>query len=104
MKPSLRAVVTAIVLAVPLAISSPAHAANSLTMLGADVSSLQRSLDLGAKYYNKAGSAADPYDILKSAGANYMRLRIWNSRPAATTTRPRSSSRPRRSRPRASSC
>ena len=78
MKPSLRAVVIAIVLAVPLAISSPAHAA-SLTMLGADVSSLQRSLDLGAKYYNKAGSAADPYDILKSAGANYMRLRIWNN-------------------------
>ncbi|MFL6116518.1 MAG: glycosyl hydrolase 53 family protein, partial [Catenulispora sp.] len=79
MKPSLRAVVTAIVLAVPLAICSPAHAANTLTMLGADVSSLQRSLDLGAKYYNKSGAAADPYDILKSAGANYMRLRIWNN-------------------------
>src|SRR6185295_1626756 len=80
MKPSLKAaVVTAIVLAVPLAVSSPAHAANTLTMRGADVSSLQRSLDLGAKYYNKAGSAADPYDILKSAGANYLRLRVWNN-------------------------
>ena len=80
MKPSLKAaVLTAIVLAVPAAVSSPAHAANTLTMLGADVSSLQRSLDLGAKYYNKAGTAADPYDILKSAGANYMRLRIWNN-------------------------
>src|SRR5690242_20614247 len=80
MKPSLRAaLVTAIVLAVSVALSSSAQAANTLTMLGADVSSLQRSLDLGAKYYNKAGSAADPYDILKSAGANYMRLRIWNN-------------------------
>jgi len=80
MKPSLKAaVLTAIVLAVPAAVSSPAHAANTLTMRGADVSSLQRSLDLGAKYYNKAGTAADPYDILKSAGANYMRLRIWNN-------------------------
>jgi arabinogalactan endo-1,4-beta-galactosidase len=79
MKPSWRAVVTAIVLAVPLAVATPAHAANTLTMLGADVSSLQRSLDLGARYYNKSGTAADPYVILKSAGANYMRLRIWNN-------------------------
>jgi arabinogalactan endo-1,4-beta-galactosidase len=80
MKPSLRAVAAALVLAVPLALSAtPAQAANTLSYLGADVSSLQRSLDLGAKYYNSAGTASDPYDILKSAGANYMRLRIWNN-------------------------
>ena len=79
MKPSIRALVTAAVLAVTLGSAAPAHAANTLAMLGADVSTLQRSLDLGAKYYNKSGAAADPYDILKSAGANYMRLRVWNS-------------------------
>jgi arabinogalactan endo-1,4-beta-galactosidase len=71
--------VTAI-LAVPLVFSfTPSQAATPLTMLGADVSSLQRSLDLGAKYYTAAGTQANPYDILKSAGANYMRLRIWNN-------------------------
>ena len=56
-----------------------ASAATTLTMLGADVSSVQRSLDLGAKYYNAAGAAADPLDILKSKGLNYARLRVWNS-------------------------
>ncbi|HEY9523808.1 MAG TPA: glycosyl hydrolase 53 family protein [Thermopolyspora sp.] len=57
---------------------SPALAANSLTMRGADVSSVQRSLDLGAKYYNASGTAADPLDILAGVGLNYVRLRIWN--------------------------
>src|SRR6185369_12089112 len=76
---AVRAIVAgALAAAVVVANPSPAHAA-TLTMLGADVSSLQRSLDLGAKYYNKAGAAADPYDILRSAGVNYMRLRIWNN-------------------------
>ena len=58
---------------------SPAAAATTLTMLGADVSSLQRSLDLGARYYNASGTQQDPLDILKGAGANYVRLRIWNN-------------------------
>jgi hypothetical protein len=31
-----------------------------MTMLGADVSTLQRSLHLGAKYYDDAGVSADP--------------------------------------------
>jgi arabinogalactan endo-1,4-beta-galactosidase len=81
MKPSLRAAFAAAVLStVPLAVAgTAAHAANTLSMLGADVSSLQRSLDLGARYYNASGSAADPLDILKSKGLNYARLRVWNS-------------------------
>jgi arabinogalactan endo-1,4-beta-galactosidase len=81
MKPSLRAVLTAVALAVPavLAAAPGAHAAGGLTMLGADISSLQRSEDLGAKYYNAAGTAADPLDILKSKGLDYARLRVWNS-------------------------
>ncbi|GGN42631.1 arabinogalactan endo-1,4-beta-galactosidase [Actinoplanes campanulatus] len=79
MKPSLRAAFTAAVLAVSVVLApAPAQAA-SLTMLGADVSSLQRTLDLGGKYYNASGVAANPYDILKTAGVNYARLRVWNN-------------------------
>jgi arabinogalactan endo-1,4-beta-galactosidase len=48
-------------------------------MLGADVSSLQRSEDLGQKYYNASGTQQDPLDILKGVGVNYIRLRIWNN-------------------------
>ncbi|WP_197030137.1 glycosyl hydrolase 53 family protein [Cellulomonas sp. URHE0023] len=72
----------AVVLAAPalaLTIAPPAQAANSLTMLGADVSSLQRSLDLGVKYYNASGAQANPLDTLKTAGMNYARLRVWNN-------------------------
>src|SRR3954468_17108130 len=56
-----------------------ASAAGSLTMLGADVSTAQRALDLGAKYYDASGSAKDPLDILKGLGVNYVRLRVWNN-------------------------
>ncbi|MGI5155666.1 glycoside hydrolase family 53 protein [Microbispora sp. CA-102843] len=59
--------------------AQPAHAATTLTMLGADVSSVQRSLDLGAKYYDASGNQKDPLDILKGVGVNYVRLRIWNN-------------------------
>src|SRR5437762_1681988 len=57
----------------------PASAAGSLSMLGADVSSVQRALDLGARYYDASGTARDPLDILTSIGVNYVRLRIWNN-------------------------
>jgi arabinogalactan endo-1,4-beta-galactosidase len=67
--------------------ATPAHAATTLTMLGADVSSLQRSVDLGAKYYNAAGTAADALDIIKSAGANYARLRVWNNPASGYNTK-----------------
>lgn len=53
--------------------------AASMSMLGADVSSVQRTLDLGGSYYDAAGAKKDPLDILKSKGANYARLRIWNN-------------------------
>ncbi|MEV4727110.1 glycoside hydrolase family 53 protein [Micromonospora humida] len=68
--------------ALPAALLGPptsASAANTLTMLGADVSSVQRSLDLGARYYDAAGTARDPLDILKGIGVNYVRLRVWNN-------------------------
>ena len=73
------AALLASVAATPLVAPVPAAAANTLTMLGADVSSVQRSLDLGAKYYNAAGTVQDPLDILKANGVNYARLRVWNN-------------------------
>ncbi|WP_199511216.1 glycoside hydrolase family 53 protein [Nucisporomicrobium flavum] len=76
----LRAVVAVLATAaLGLTVPAPATAAGTLSMLGADVSSLQRSLDLGAKYYDAAGTARDPMDILRSAGLNYARLRVWNN-------------------------
>ena len=59
--------------------STDVSAAAMLSMLGADVSSLQRALDLGQKYYNASGTQQHPLDILKGVGVNYIRLRIWNN-------------------------
>jgi arabinogalactan endo-1,4-beta-galactosidase len=70
--------VTATALAAVCLASTDASAA-PLTMLGADVSSLQRALDLGAPYYDAAGTRRDPLDILKGLGVNYVRLRVWNN-------------------------
>ncbi len=56
-----------------------AEQAVSMSMLGADVSSLQRTLELGGSYYDAAGVKKDPLDILKSKGVNYARLRVFNS-------------------------
>lgn len=58
--------------------TTTASAANALSMRGADLSTTQRALDLGAKYYDAGGNARDPLDILKDAGVNYVRLRVWN--------------------------
>jgi arabinogalactan endo-1,4-beta-galactosidase len=62
-----------------IAVGTPVSAASTLTMRGADVSTVQRALDLGAKYYDAGGTARDPLDILKGVGVNYIRLRIWNN-------------------------
>ncbi|WP_200940530.1 glycosyl hydrolase 53 family protein [Cellulomonas sp. Leaf334] len=73
--------------AAAVAVPSPVQAANSLSMLGGDVSSLQRSLDLGVKYYDANGSQKHPLDILKGAGMNYARLRVFNN-PASGYNNP----------------
>ncbi|GHG41624.1 MULTISPECIES: glycosyl hydrolase 53 family protein [Amycolatopsis] len=70
----LAAVILSVVLPAPAA-----SAANTLTVLGADVSTAQRALDSGAKYSDANGIAGDPLDILKGAGVNYVRLRVWNN-------------------------
>jgi arabinogalactan endo-1,4-beta-galactosidase len=72
-------VATLVLPAAILAVSWPASAASTLTMRGADVSTVQRALDVGAKYYDANGTARDPLDILKGIGVNYIRLRIWNN-------------------------
>jgi arabinogalactan endo-1,4-beta-galactosidase len=71
-------------LAAVLAIGPAIASAGPLTMLGADVSSVQRTLDLGGRYFDASGTARDPLDILKSIGVNYIRLRVWNN-PASGT-------------------
>lgn len=71
-------------LAVTLA--DPARAA-TLSIRGADVSSVQRSLDLGAKYYDATGAAKDPLDILKAKGVNTVRLRVWNNPASGWNTK-----------------
>lgn len=55
---------------------------STLTIRGADVSSLQRALDLGTQYYNAHGIPQHPLDILKEIGVNYIRLRLWNNPPS----------------------
>jgi arabinogalactan endo-1,4-beta-galactosidase len=74
------AVLALLVVAIVVTHAQPQLAqASSLSMLGADVSSLQRAEDLGQKYFYANGSQGDPLQILKSNGVNYIRLRIWNN-------------------------
>lgn len=68
---------TLLTITISTGLSTPAHAASTLSMLGADVSSLQHAEDLGAKYFYPNGTAGDPLQILKDNGVNYVRLRIW---------------------------
>src|SRR6185295_16593168 len=56
---TLRTLAALIPIAALSLIATPAQAAPTLSMLGADVSSLQRSQDLGARYYDTAGTARD---------------------------------------------
>ncbi|MEV6342557.1 glycosyl hydrolase 53 family protein [Actinoplanes sp. NPDC051851] len=71
------AILAAGLLLIPAAPAS-AHA-REVPMRGADVSTLPRALDLGATFYDARGRRANPYDILKQAGVNYVRLRVWNN-------------------------
>lgn len=49
----------------------------ALSYLGADISSLNKSEDMGGLYYYSDGRQADALQILKDAGLNYARLRVW---------------------------
>lgn len=57
--------------------AAPPAAGTPLSMLGADVSSLQRSEDLGGVYKTETGVQRDALQILKDHKVNYIRLRAW---------------------------
>jgi arabinogalactan endo-1,4-beta-galactosidase len=61
----------------------------TMSMLGADISAMQRTLDLGYKYYDSNGVQRDPHDLLKAAGANYARFRVWNAPPSNYNNKPK---------------
>jgi len=49
----------------------------ALSILGADISSLKKSEDMGGVYKYSDGTQADALQILKDNGLNYARLRVW---------------------------
>jgi arabinogalactan endo-1,4-beta-galactosidase len=49
----------------------------TLSILGADISSLKKSEDLGGIYKDVNGIPTDALQILKDHGLNYARLRVW---------------------------
>ncbi|MFE9046383.1 arabinogalactan endo-beta-1,4-galactanase [Streptomyces sp. NPDC007818] len=48
-----------------------------LTVKGVDLSALKKSQDLGGTYKNASGTTGDPVALLRNAGANYGRLKVW---------------------------
>lgn len=62
-------------LALLLAAQAPAHVPP--LYLGADLSYVNEMEDCGA-VYRKGGRRADPFALLKRAGGNLVRVRIWN--------------------------
>lgn len=62
---------------VPLAVASPAHAGPGLAIRGADVSSLAKSEALGGVYRYADGRRGDALAILRDAGVNHIRLKVW---------------------------
>lgn len=50
---------------------------NTLSILGADISSLKKSEDFGGVYYDENGTQTDALKILKTHGMNYARIRVW---------------------------
>jgi arabinogalactan endo-1,4-beta-galactosidase len=44
---------------------------------GVDVSTLKKNEDRGAVYFDSSGAQRDAISILRSAGANYGRLKVW---------------------------
>lgn len=48
-----------------------------LPIKGADISSLKKSEDFGGVYRTGSGATADALAVLRSAGMNYARLRVW---------------------------
>jgi arabinogalactan endo-1,4-beta-galactosidase len=58
---------------------APGRAA--LTVMGADISSLKKSEELGGVYAYEDGTQADALKILHDHGMNYARIRVWVDSP-----------------------
>ncbi|MFI1561797.1 glycosyl hydrolase 53 family protein [Streptomyces sp. NPDC020490] len=54
-----------------------ASGSTGLSVKGADISSLAKSEAYGGVYRTSAGTAGDAVTILKNAGMNYARLKVW---------------------------
>ncbi|WP_225800018.1 arabinogalactan endo-1,4-beta-galactosidase [Streptomyces sp. NK15101] len=54
-----------------------ASGTSGLTVRGVDLSALKKSEDLGGTYRSSAGTTGDAVALLKGAGANYGRLKVW---------------------------
>ena len=52
-----------------------------LSVMGADISSLKKSEDVGGVYRDEHGAPKDALVILKEHGMNYARLRLWVNSP-----------------------
>ncbi|MCF4136657.1 arabinogalactan endo-1,4-beta-galactosidase [Streptomyces sp. Tue 6430] len=50
---------------------------SGLAIKGADISSLAKSEAKGGVYRTASGTTADPVAVLKNAGMNYARLKVW---------------------------
>ncbi|MFF3347106.1 arabinogalactan endo-beta-1,4-galactanase [Streptomyces sp. NPDC002779] len=50
---------------------------SSTSIKGSDVSSIPKSEALGGTYRTSSGTLADPLAVLKSAGQNYARVKVW---------------------------
>jgi arabinogalactan endo-1,4-beta-galactosidase len=53
----------------------------ALSIMGADISSLKKSEDLGGVYANENGTIGDALTILSEHGMNYARIRVWVNSP-----------------------
>lgn len=53
----------------------------TLSIRGADISSLRKSEDCGGRYFDEVGEPVDALMILRDRGLNYARLRVWVDSP-----------------------
>lgn len=55
------------------------EASSSITVKGVDISSIIAFENAGTTFKYENGTAGDIFDILKDAGVNYVRIRVWNN-------------------------
>jgi arabinogalactan endo-1,4-beta-galactosidase len=61
----------------------------SLRIVGGDLSGLKKNEDFGAVYYDAQGRRGDAMRILRDAGMNYVRLKVWVNPTDGYNNKPR---------------